>query len=352
MGLNTEISWTDHTANLWIGCSKVHSGCDNCYAEKMNHRFGHNNWGNNSPRRIVETVWHELDKMQRNAHKNNTMHTVFVGSMMDIFEKPMPLIDKSGADVEDISTADIRNKFFNDITYGKYPNLIFLLLTKRPGNINKYIPEQWRLNGPPKNVMFGTSVSDQKSANDLIPKLAAVEGYKFLSIEPLLGEIDITKKTINYTSTWQPLSFIEVVDWVIVGGESGFGARPMDPKWVVSLQEQCAVAKVPFFFKQWGEWHPMGQLLADGSINCMDKGEKHGLWHDPTLSSKVGKKAAGSYLNGRKIKQLPTCISSFRLGGYYHKLFNHMCDEHNLILLDSEMDEIIRIVREIEMAKK
>lgn len=351
MGLNTEIEWADHTANLWIGCSKVHSGCDNCYAEKMNHRFGYDNWGNNSPRRTVETVWRELDKMQRNAEKNQTAHTVFVGSMMDIFEKPMPLIDKSGADVEDISTADIRNKFFNDITYGKYPNLIFLLLTKRPGNINKYIPEQWRLNGPPKNVMFGTSVSDQKSANDLIPKLAAVEGYKFLSIEPLLGEIDITKKTINYTSTWQPLSFIEVVDWVIVGGESGFGARPMDPKWVISLQEQCAESGVPFFFKQWGEWHPMGQVLADGTMNCLDKGEINNL-QSMRPATKVGKKAAGSYLNGKEIKQLPACISGFRFSGYYQKLFNHMCDEHNLILLDSEMDEIIRIVREIEMAKK
>ena len=163
--------------------------------------------------RIVETVWRELDKMQRNAHKNNTMHTVFVGSMMDIFEKPMPLIDKSGADVDIESTTHIRNKFFNNIMYGMYPNLMFLLLTKRPGNINKYIPAAWRID-PPKNVMFGTSVSDQKSACDLIPKLSAVEGYKFLSIEPLLGEIDITSKSINYTGKWNKSTFVGV-DWMI-----------------------------------------------------------------------------------------------------------------------------------------
>ena len=119
---------------------------------------------------------------------------------MDIFEKPKGIFNAKGKSLiegedEFWNTGQLRDKFFNEIV-PNCPNLMFLLLTKRPSNINKYIPESWKEN-PPKNVMFGTSVVNQSTADDLIPMLYKVNGQRFLSIEPQLDEIDLTVKMKN-----------------------------------------------------------------------------------------------------------------------------------------------------------
>ena len=231
------IEWTKHTANLWWGCTKVHEGCDNCYAEAIANRYGNGVWGNNSPRKQIKSFFSDLLKYQRAAKKENSIDRVFVGSMMDIFEKPMPLVDNKGKSLG-IDTGDLRKQFFENISKGMYPNLMFLLLTKRPSNINKYIPEAWKKT-PPVNVMFGTSPCDQLTAMTLIEQLLQVKGSKFLSVEPQLSEITL----LPWLQSGQ-------IDWVIQGGESGPNKRKFDPDWARKLKAECKATGTAYFFKQ------------------------------------------------------------------------------------------------------
>lgn len=231
-GINKGITWCDYTANIWWGCTKVHEGCDNCYAETLANRWGSNVWGNDNPRRLIKGFFQDLNSYQAAAKKAGEMHRVFVGSMMDIFEKPMPLINSKGEALTE-TTDYHRQHFFQNISDGIYPNLIFLLLTKRPSNINKYIPEGWKQT-PPENVMFGTSPVNQETAYTLINQLLKVKGKRFLSVEPQLGSVNLVH--------WLPQ-----IDWVIQGGESGHHKRPFDLAWAYDLKEQCQAANVPYF---------------------------------------------------------------------------------------------------------
>lgn len=231
MAQNSKIEWTHHTANLWHGCTKVHEGCDNCYAETLAKRWGNDVWGNDKPRKEIKSVWNELLKMQKAAKAANEMHRVFVGSMMDIFEKPMPII---GAAIPEYTTGVLRDRLFDQISKCWYPNLMFLLLSKRPSNINKFIPESWK-ETPPANVMFGTSPVNQQTFETLTRQLSEVNGRKFLSVEPQLDYIDISGVK---------------VDWIIQGGESGHHKRPFDLNWAYSIRNQCESLGIPYFFKQ------------------------------------------------------------------------------------------------------
>lgn len=266
MAENTEIGWTHfprpdgslmpgHTANLWWGCTEVHEGCKMCYARVFANRYksqwgDYSLWGHNQPRKAISGVWKDLARYQKSAALAGETHAVFLGSMMDIFEKPYLLIDKDGVfiteskDGEIANTGWLRDRLFSEISIGKYDNLLFLFLTKRPSNINKYIPESWKDN-PPKNVMFGTSPVNQETADKLIPQLLQVKGKKFLSVEPMLGVITLDPFWLigNYTHQGQ-------IDWVICGGESGHGKREFDTYWARDLRDQCAEVKVPFFMKQ------------------------------------------------------------------------------------------------------
>lgn len=254
MAQNSKIEWTHHTANLWHGCTKVNAGCDNCYAEAMARRWGRDIWGNDKPRLVIQSVWTALTKMQADAKQAGEIHRVFVGSMMDIFEKPMPLIFHNGEKgTEYMHTGQLRDKLWRYIDRGYFPNLLFLLLTKRPGNINKYIPESWKAN-PPANVMFGTSVVNQATADTLIPQLLQVNGKRFLSIEPQLEQVDI----------WQYLNRTVYlpgndgrIDWVIQGGESGHHRRPFDLAWAYAMFWKCKLVGTPYFFKQIDKVQPI-----------------------------------------------------------------------------------------------
>ena len=237
MGQQTKIEWCDNTINLWWGCVAVHEGCNNCYAEALAKRWGNDVWGNDKPRKYIKSAWRELDKMQTNAKKEGKIHRVFVGSMMDIFEKPMPLIDSKGIEITNLNTGEIRDTFFKRISEHRYPNLRFLLLTKRPSNINKYIPESWKEN-PPENVMFGTSPVSQTTYKTLVRQLLEVNGKRFLSIEPQLDFISI------------PSDLYKGIDWIIQGGESGHHKRPFNLDWAYSMKQDCKDLNIPYFFKQ------------------------------------------------------------------------------------------------------
>jgi protein gp37 len=212
MAKNSDIEWTHHTANPW--------------------------WGNDNPRKATKSVWRNLLTWQAEAAAKGEQHRVFVGSMMDIFEKPIPLISWHGKNMPD-TTDDLRQDLFHNYVPA-CPNLLFLFLTKRPSNIGKYIPKSWKTDCP-TNVMFGTSASDQKTYNYLVPQLIKnAPGRRFLSIEPQIGYIDPIEA--NFTNT--------EIHWIIQGGESGPGKRPFNILWAYDMQKACAEAKVPYFFKQ------------------------------------------------------------------------------------------------------
>lgn len=248
MAQNSKIEWTTHTANLWHGCTKVHEGCDHCYAETLAKRWGNDIWGNDKPRKEIKSVWNDLAKYQKLAKEAGETHRVFVGSMMDIFEKPMPVITSKGdrlvfaSDGTDATTGDLRDALFDAIDKEMYPNLMFLLLTKRPSNINKYIPESWKEN-PPANVMFGTSPVNEETFDKLVGQLMQVNGKKFLSIEPQLDRVSL------------PVSF--KIDWIIQGGESGHHKRPFKLEWATTLRNECAALNIPYFFKQIDKVQPI-----------------------------------------------------------------------------------------------
>ena len=279
MAQDSTIEWTHHTANLWWGCTKVHEGCDNCYAATLSKRYGNDVWGNDKPRKQVKSVWTDLLKYQKLAKLANTSHRVFVGSMMDIFEKPMPLIDSKG-NLLGFDTGSLRQQFFDNISNGLYPNLMFLLLTKRPSNINRMIPAGWITN-PPINVMFGTSPVNQLTAMTLIEQLLKVNGNRFLSVEPQLSEISLL-----------PWLQSKQIHWVIQGGESGAGRRKFDTDWGRKLKAECQATDTPYFFKQ------IDKVLAIPSdLMIRDYPEKaFGCAFNPSC----GVKAAGGISTTRK----------------------------------------------------
>lgn len=190
------------------------------------------------------------------------------------------------------------------------PNLDWLLLTKRPENIANMMPIRWGTDPylrifddtslMPVNVWVGTSVENQEQAEKRIPYLLAVPAkVRFLSCEPLLGPADLTDASL-YTRIGGAISYL---NWVIVGGESGPGARPMHPDWARGLRDQCQANGVPFLFKQWGQWAPIHDL------RCNEPGIAGREWYtfDPDTSvCSVGKHAAGRVLDGRTWDQLPT----------------------------------------------
>ncbi len=323
MGENSKIEWTHHTANLWHGCTKVHAGCDHCYAETLTKRWKRDIWGNDKPRWEIQSTFNDLDKYQRLAAIAGETQRVFVGSMMDIFEKPMPVINSKG-ELQDYTTGMIRQMYFDQVV-PVTPNLLHLMLTKRPSNISKFIPDSWQ-ERPLANVMYGTSPCDQKTFDTLWLQLARVNGKRFLSIEPLLGPVHLRSYCPScnqllvgslshrcgtcHTSTRLP-------DWVIVGGESGPHARPMHPNWVRSLRVQCMEADIPFFFKQWGEWRPANQSDYYDTSNLSGRREKivaiDGTVHnysftagnDPHVMLKVGKHDAGRLLDQKIHDEFP-----------------------------------------------
>lgn len=287
----TKIEWTDEVWNPVTGCSKVSEGCKNCYAERFSHRFG----------------WTKKPWTVGNAEENVKLHPerleqplrwrkprkIFVNSMSDLFHEQVPFefIDKVFAVMalspkhtfqiltkrpkrmlEYFKSVDERARYFTalpnrsvDYESGR---ICELLRNSTPGT--PPIDRKW----PLSNVWIGVSVENQKVADERIPLLLQTPAtIRFLSLEPLLGPIDLSgykpfdgecfcqDKTVGCKPRLANDCPESAVDWVIVGGESGPRARPMHPDWVRSLRDQCQQAGVPFFFKQWGGKKKAGRLL-------------------------------------------------------------------------------------------
>lgn len=263
---NSKIEWTQHTFNPWWGCSKVSEGCANCYAETFSKRTGHGVWGDRAPRRFfADAHWNEPLKWDAAAEKKGTTERVFCASMADVFERRPDLVET-------------RARLFTLIR--KTRNLRWLLLTKRPGDIIPCIREviaalhsdpldvadmldEWLRGNPPRNVWLGSTAENQPRWDERLPLLKAVPAaVHFVSAEPLLGPIDM--------GPHRP-------DWLIVGGESGPKARPMQAAWARSLRDQCH-GPTAFFFKQWGgvRKHDTGRVLDGRTWDELP-------WNKPTL---------------------------------------------------------------------
>jgi protein gp37 len=275
MATNSKISWTKHTGNLWWGCVEVHAGCDHCYARAWDKRHGGDHWGAPAvtSRRPIKSVWTDLSKWQKSAEIGQRRDAVFVGSMMDIFERPVGLDDlpdgygfgpfqEEDDDLADVVSTGSLRKIFMERVVPTCPNLFFLLLTKRPQNILRMIPPVWASKAWPANVMVGCSPVTQETVDRDVAALVEVPGQRFLSVEPLLEAVNLRR-------------FLDRIDWVIVGGESGYGARPLETAWVLDIVDQCKTAGVPVFVKQ------MGSVWAKANRSADSKGGDMAGWPEP-----------------------------------------------------------------------
>jgi len=326
---DTGIEWADDTFNPWQGCSKVSPACGNCYAMDHVNRYG----GDFLGKRVMTSdgYWKEPLKWNKEAEKSGQMRRVFCASLSDVFEDYQgPIVNHKGQrlavwpdgsritiDQGDIlphipggprshwmTMSDARWRLFNLID--STPNLVWMLLTKRPENIQRmwpvartFIPEALKHGQRRQNVWLGTTVENQEQADKRIPELlkcSEIAPVLFLSCEPLLGAVDLTRVEGNIGrglhsfdvlngrnyhwddgGQWTPS---DKIGWVICGGESGKNARPMNPQWALSMRDQCKAAGIPFHFKQWGEFDAQG--------------------------NRVGKKQAGRLLDGQEWNGLPT----------------------------------------------
>ena len=222
MADNTAIEWTNATWNPVTGCTKIGTGCDNCYAERFAERFrgvkGH-------------PYEHGFDLMLRPERLDQPLkwrraRMIFVNSMSDLFHKKVP--------------ADFVDLVFD--TMEEADQHVFQVLTKRSSLMRRYMNARYRDRTAPDHIWLGTSVEDNGKISRIRHLRETNAVVRFLSLEPLLGPIDDLD--------------LDGIHWVIVGGESGPRARPIDADWVRAIRDKCLDAAVPFFFKQWGGFRP------------------------------------------------------------------------------------------------
>lgn len=275
MGDRTAIPWTDATWNPIVGCSKTSPGCAHCYAETMGRRLramgrpeyqdAHDGQGWTGrtvfvPERLSQPLRWRKPRM------------IFVCSMGDLFHESVPF--EHVAAVWGVMAA--------------CPEHTFQVLTKRPERMAEFLARRVGGKWPLPNVWLGTTTEDQRRADERIPHLLRCPAaVYFVSGEPLLSSLTL------------PADFLALGPqaWVIVGGESGPDARPMNPAWARGLRDQCRNAGVPYFFKQWGEWAP------DPFCMHPDRIGHQFAWGEEVAH--LGTRAAGHLLDGVEHREVP-----------------------------------------------
>lgn len=311
MSDGTSIEWCTATFNPWWGCTKVSPGCDHCYAENLARRFG-TSWGPSATRReFGDDHWNDPRRWNERAKRDGKPFRVFCASMADVFDNDAP--------------AGARERLWALIR--ETPHLTWLLLTKRIGNAEAMLPVDWGRGYA--NVWLGATIINQPEADrDVVKLLRTSASVRFVSVEPMLAQVDLTRVYgVRHSAPFnalnpRPNGYVRCVshaegycmgdcegrlpglDWVICGGESGRGARPMHPDWARSLRDQCAAAGVPFLFKQVGHW---ASQFRNGISSTPEKwvSRRTGLIvNAPSIGDQwaavwpVGKKAAGRHLDG------------------------------------------------------
>jgi protein gp37 len=248
-------------------------------------------WGVNGERHVTsDSYWKQPLAWNRAAERDGVRRRVFCASLADVFEAR-----------DDLGEPRIRLWRLIEQTSA----LDWLLLTKRPENVMDFVPELWKHGGWPPYVWLGASAENQENANKRVPILLKTPApIKFLSCEPLLGPIDLAQAGDNACVEWFENGGIS---WVIVGGESGLHARPMHPWWALSLGNQCRFDGIPFFFKQWGEWLPAGQVTGDAALDYPSNwlSTKESRTVEDQIVYRVGKKVAGDFLYGNRYQEFP-----------------------------------------------
>jgi protein gp37 len=326
---NTKIEWAEKVWNPVTGCTKISQGCANCYAERMSKRFGET-WG--LPVGDPFKVTMHPDRLEQPLRWNKPSK-VFVCSMSDLFHDDVP--------------DDFIMKTFEIMANAQWTNgHRLLVLTKRPERMAKIIKaieedileqrkpiknsdgtttHRMTFNFPLQNVWLGVTAENQEQADKRMPILLQILAAKrFVSVEPMLGNVDLRTFSTDGGAYYPLDGDVGVegrghckgpkLDWVICGGESGPGARPMHPDWVRSLRDQCQASGTPFLFKQWGEWaiadignvdiakkhfliSRQGKDETEKPIDQYSEGTKHMVF--------VGKKKAGRLLDGRVWDEYP-----------------------------------------------
>lgn len=300
MGADSKIEWTDHTFNPWVGCTKISPACAFCYAETWAKRTGQPHLWTGQRRRTSAANWQLPIRWNRQADAEGRRYRVFCASLADVFDNQVP------------------ERWRDDLWHliEQTPHLDWLLLTKRPQNVAKMLPDPrtgtrpWGDGWP--NVWLGTTAEDQERYDQRWQHLAKVPArVRFISYEPALGPlIDL------YSGSTLP-------DWLIAGGESGPHARPAYPDWFRHIRDYCTSLGIAFHFKQWGEWVPQvgavdgWDIDDDPEISRFDHRDWEGdhwgepyrpMWcderEDDTVS-RIGKKSAGRLLDGREWNEIP-----------------------------------------------
>lgn len=325
MADNTKIEWADATVNAINGCTVKSPGCANCYAMKQAHRFdarrGLTSMTNGGMVWTGEVRLNEKQLLQPLSWKRP--RGIFWNAHGDPFHPKVP--------------DEWIDKMFGIAALT--PQHTHMILTKRSDRMRQYVRslpnrddlvrEAIRASGVTQmsaraagiavrftlpNVWLGVSVEDQARADERIPDLIDTPAaVRFLSCEPLLGPVDLTVfpvydkpllrgDVLLGIASCGPLEVdCPKLDWVIVGGESGPGARPMHPDWARSIRDQCAAADVPFHFKQWGEWYPA--FANDSAVNSASVRETREI--DGAVVHRLGKKTAGRLLDGVQHDGMP-----------------------------------------------
>lgn len=287
--MKTNIEWATHVWNPVTGCNKVSPGCKNCYAERMHKRL-----------KGMKQAKYQLDFNQGAASHYSELERVkdfpagsrvFVNSMSDLFH-------------ENIVNGFIVNVFEKML---EYDNRTYIVLTKRNSRmlnwfriIENHYPHLYKALTTAHHIWIGVSIENQEYADKRIPDLLRIPmPVKILSCEPLLGPLDLLPLLYSTENR---------ISWVIVGGESGKGARPMHPDWVLTVYSQCKLLNIPFFFKQWGEWVCNIHKPVDTNVSPNVTKHTFGSGWFSTDVYRIGKKKAGNRMYGVAIMEFPNVM--------------------------------------------
>jgi protein gp37 len=317
----SKIEWTDATWNPIRGCSRVSEGCRNCYAEHTAARFS----GKGKPYEGLATIKNvqRPDGSTATTEYHWTGEVRLVESALDAplrWKKPRMIFVNSMSDLFHEKVSDLRIDLLFKIMR-ECPQHTFQILTKRAFRMKEYFerPLEWAISHafPLPNVWLGVSVEDQKTADERIPLLLNTPAaVRWVSYEPALGPVDFGQ-WIEYANPAMHLTWLDGLDWIVCGGESGAHARPMHPDWARLVRDQCQATAVPFFFKQWGEWiaagrwpaheNGRGDYAGDGTGRLYRGIDAHGM-----RFIRVGKACAGRLLDGREWNQFPNPCTVLR----------------------------------------